>query len=119
MYKRQALAIGTKRTKTAICSGEGGILQEEFENSYKYIFEYVPNKYSVNDENLKKVSAIEIKIGQGTKPGMGGHLPAEKVTEEIAKVRGKNVHEELWRILQRSGRACVNNRSKPYTDDDR
>lgn len=51
---KTALAIGTKRTKTAICSGEGGILQEEFENSYKYIFEYVPNKYSVNDENLKK-----------------------------------------------------------------
>ena len=92
---KTALAIGTKRTKTAICSGEGGILQEEFENSYKYIFEYVPNKYSVNDENLKKVSAIEIKIGQGTKPGMGGHLPAEKVTEEIAKVRGKNVHEDI------------------------
>ena len=92
---KTALAIGTSRVKTAICSGEGGILPEEFENSYQYIFEYVPNKYSVNDENLKKVSAIEIKIGQGTKPGMGGHLPAEKVTEEIAKIRGKNLHEDV------------------------
>lgn len=92
---KTALAIGTSKVKTAICSGEGGILPEEFENSYQYIFEYVPNKYSVNDENLKKVSAIEIKIGQGTKPGMGGHLPAEKVTEEIAKIRGKNVHEDV------------------------
>ena len=92
---KTALAIGTSRVKTAICSGEGGILPEEFKNSYKYIFEYVPNKYSVNDENLKKVSAIEIKIGQGTKPGMGGHLPAEKVTEEIAKIRGKNVNEDI------------------------
>ena len=92
---KTALAIGTSRVKTAICSGEGGILPEEFENSYQYIFEYVPNKYSVNDENLKKVSAIEIKIGQGTKPGMGGHLPGEKVTEEIAKIRGKNVHEDV------------------------
>lgn len=92
---KTALAIGTNRVKTAICSGEGGILPEEFENSYKYIFEYVPNKYSVNDENLKKVSAIEIKIGQGTKPGMGGHLPAEKVTEEIAKIRGKNAYEDV------------------------
>lgn len=86
---KTALAIGTNKTKTAICSGEGGILPEEFENAYQYIFEYVPNKYSVTDENLKKVSAIEIKIGQGTKPGMGGHLPGEKVTEEIAKIRGK------------------------------
>lgn len=92
---KTALAIGTNRVKTAICSGEGGILPEEFENSYKYIFEYVPNKYSVNDENLKKVSAIEIKIGQGTKPGMGGHLPAEKVTKEIAKIRGKNAYEDV------------------------
>ena len=92
---KTALAIGTSRVKTAICSGEGGILPEEFENAYKYIFEYVPNKYSVTDENLKKVSAIEIKIGQGTKPGMGGHLPGEKVTEEIAKIRGKNIHEDV------------------------
>lgn len=92
---KEALALGTKKVKTAICSGEGGILPEEFENSYKYIFEYVPNKYSVNDDNLKKVSAIEIKIGQGTKPGMGGHLPAEKVTDEIAKIRGKKAHEDI------------------------
>lgn len=90
-----ALALGTSKVKTAMCSGEGGILEEEFDSSYQYIFEYVPNKYSVNDENLKKVSAIEIKIGQGTKPGMGGHLPKEKVTEEIAKIRGKNLDEDI------------------------
>ena len=92
---KTALSIGTNKVKTAICSGEGGILPEEFENSYQYIFEYVPNKYSVNDENLKKVSAIEIKIGQGTKPGMGGHLPGEKVTEEIAKIRGKEPGKDI------------------------
>ena len=92
---KTALAKGTSRVKTAMCSGEGGILKDEFDNSYKYIFEYVPNKYSVNLENLKKVSAIEIKIGQGTKPGMGGHLPKEKVTEEIAKVRGKKLGEDI------------------------
>lgn len=84
-----ALSQGSAMNKTAICSGEGGILQEEYDASYKYIFEYVPNKYSVTDENLKKVDAIEIKIGQGTKPGMGGHLPAEKVTEEISLLRNK------------------------------
>lgn len=92
---KTALSIGTSKVKTAICSGEGGILPEEFENAYKYIFEYVPNKYSVTDENLKKVSAIEIKIGQGTKPGMGGHLPGEKVTEEIAQIRGKKMGEDV------------------------
>lgn len=90
-----ALAKGASSIKTATCSGEGGILPEEIENAYKYIFEYVPNLYSVTDENLQKVDAIEIKIGQGTKPGMGGHLPGEKVTEEIAKIRGKKVGEDI------------------------
>ncbi|WP_131020965.1 glutamate synthase-related protein [Clostridioides difficile] len=90
-----ALAKGASQNKTAMCSGEGGILPEEKEASYKYIFEYVPNKYSVTEENLKNSDAIEIKIGQGTKPGMGGHLPGEKVTEEIAKVRNKPVGQDV------------------------
>ncbi len=90
-----ALAKGAAIAKTAMCSGEGGILPEEKEASYKYIFEYVPNKYSVTDENLRSADAIEIKIGQGSKPGMGGHLPGEKVTEEIAKARGKKPGEDV------------------------
>ena len=90
-----ALAKGSAMAKTAMCSGEGGILPEEKEAAYKYIFEYIPNKYSVTDENLKSSDAIEIKIGQGTKPGMGGHLPGEKVTEEIAAIRGKKKGEDI------------------------
>ena len=90
-----ALAKGSAMAKTAMCSGEGGILPEEKESSYKYIFEYIPNKYSVTDENLRSSDAIEIKIGQGTKPGMGGHLPGEKVTEEIAAIRGKKPGEDI------------------------
>ena len=90
-----ALAEASALAKTAICSGEGGILKEEKEKSYKYIFEYVPNLYSVTDENLKAADAIEIKISQGTKPGMGGHLPGEKGTEEIAKIRDKKVGEDI------------------------
>lgn len=90
-----ALSKGSAMAKTAMCSGEGGILPEEMENAYKYIFEYVPNLYSVTDENLKNSDAIEIKIGQGTKPGMGGHLPGEKVTEEISKVRNKPIGRDI------------------------
>jgi len=92
---KTALAKGSCMAKTAMCSGEGGILPEEREAAYKYIFEYVPNKYSVTDENLQAADAIEIKIGQGTKPGMGGHLPGEKVTEEIAALRGKKAGEDI------------------------
>ena len=83
-----ALAKGSAAVKTAMCSGEGGILPESQENANKYIFEYVPNRYSVTEENLKKADAIEIKIGQSAKPGMGGHLPADKVTKEVAAIRG-------------------------------
>ena len=83
-----ALAKGSAAIKTAMCSGEGGILPESMEQAHKYIFEYVPNQYSVTEENLNKADAIEIKIGQSAKPGMGGHLPADKVTREIARIRG-------------------------------
>ncbi len=85
---KTALARGSKAMQTAIGSGEGGILKESLENSHKYIFEYVPNRYSVNEENLQKVDAIEIKFGQSAKPGMGGHLPGNKVTHDIAAIRG-------------------------------
>lgn len=92
---KTALAKGSAMAGTAMCSGEGGILPEEKAAAWKYIFEYVPNKYSVNEENLKSADAIEIKIGQGTKPGMGGHLPGEKVTPEIAALRGKKAGQDI------------------------
>ena len=90
-----ALAKGSAAARTAMCSGEGGILPEERDAAYRYIFEYVPNLYSVTDENLRRADAIEIKIGQGTKPGMGGHLPGGKVTAEIAAARGKPVGQDI------------------------
>jgi glutamate synthase domain-containing protein 2 len=85
---QSALALGSGAAGTAMCSGEGGILAEALGMAHKYIFEYVPNRYSVTAENLRRVDAIEIKFGQSAKPGMGGHLPAGKVTPEIAAVRG-------------------------------
>ena len=90
-----ALSKGSAAAGTAMCSGDGGILPEEKAAAHKYIFEYVPNLYSVTEENLKTSDAIEIKIGQGTKPGMGGHLPGSKVTPEIAAVRNKPVGKDV------------------------
>lgn len=92
---KTALARGSAMAGSAMCSGEGGILPEEMEAADKYIFEYVPNQYSVTPENLKNADAIEIKIGQGTKPGMGGHLPGDKVTPEIAEIRNKPLGEDV------------------------
>lgn len=85
---QSALALGSGAAGTAMSSGEGGILAEVLAQAHKYIFEYVPNRYSVTPENLERVDAIEIKFGQSAKPGMGGHLPGGKVTAEIAAVRG-------------------------------
>jgi glutamate synthase domain-containing protein 2/rubredoxin len=90
-----ALARGSALAETAMCSGEGGIVPESLDAAYRYIFEYVPNRYSVSDENLRAVDAVEIKIGQSAKPGMGGHLPGHKVTEEIAAVRGFPAGEDV------------------------
>lgn len=90
-----AMAQGTAMAGSAMCSGEGGILPEEMAAADKYIFEYVPNKYSVTPENLRNADAIEIKIGQGTKPGMGGHLPGSKVTPEISQIRSKPMGKDV------------------------
>jgi len=90
-----ALSRGSAAAKTAMCSGEGGILPESCESAYRYIFEYVPNKYSVTEEILKSVDAVEIKFGQSVKPGMGGHLPGSKVTAEIAAIRGFDEGDDI------------------------
>jgi glutamate synthase domain-containing protein 2 len=92
---KTALAKGSAAVNTLICSGEGGILPEEFDAAYRYIFEYVPNQYSVTEENLRMVDAVEIKIGQSAKPGLGGHLPGKKVTSEIARIRGFKKGEDI------------------------
>lgn len=84
-----ALARGSSAVQTAMCSGEGGILEESRTASHRYIYEYVQNEYGFSRENLQRSDAVEIKIGQAVKPGIGGHYPAEKITEEIAAVRDR------------------------------
>ena len=90
-----ALSKGSAMAGTAMCSGEGGALWDEMMAAHRYIFEYIPNEYSYNLETLSHCSAVEIKIGQGTKPGMGGHLPGEKVTDIIAAMRGRRKGEDI------------------------
>jgi glutamate synthase domain-containing protein 2 len=90
-----ALAKGSAMARTAMCSGEGGALWDEMVSSYRYIFELAPNMYSFDTATLSNSHAIEIKIGQGTKPGMGGHLPGEKVTHVIAVMRCKSPGKDI------------------------
>lgn len=83
-----ALARGSREAGTAIGSGEGGMHPRERAEAGAYIFEMASGYFGWTEENIAKADAIEIKIGQGAKPGQGGLLPSHKVTSEIASVRG-------------------------------
>ncbi len=83
-------------------TGEGGVLPEEREFSKFLTIQYSTGRFGITEEILKKADAIEIKIGQGAKGGMGGFLPAAKVTEEIAEIRkvepGKDIHSPAYHL---------------------
>lgn len=82
-----AIARGTSIAGTATNTGEGGMLPEERENAHKLIAQYSTGRFGVSAEYLRAADAVEIKIGQGAKPGMGGHLLAAKVTGDISQIR--------------------------------
>jgi len=89
-----ALATGADGAGTAICSGEGGMLPEEQAACRRYLYELAPAKFGYREELLAKVQAFHFKAGQGAKTGTGGHLPAVKVSEKIAQVRGLTPGED-------------------------
>jgi glutamate synthase domain-containing protein 2 len=67
--------------------GEGGLDKRLYRYGDHIIVQVASGRFGVNPEYLNVGAAIEIKIGQGAKPGIGGHLPGEKVTQEIAQIR--------------------------------
>lgn len=88
-----ALARGAERAGTGICSGEGGMLPDEQAENSRYFYELASARFGFSWEKLKEVQAFHFKGGQGAKAGTGGHLPGDKVTAEIAAVRGLKVGE--------------------------
>ncbi|MBF0275345.1 MAG: FMN-binding glutamate synthase family protein [Nitrospinae bacterium] len=83
-----ALAKAATEVGSIANSGEGGMLPEERAAAKNYILQYSTGRFGINDDTLKMADMIEVKVGQGAKPGMGGHLMKSKITEEIAAVRG-------------------------------
>ena len=83
-----ALAKGAEAAGTGICSGEGGMLPDEQANNSRYFYELASGKFGFSWDKVKKAQAFHFKGGQGAKTGTGGHLPGNKVTPEIAEVRG-------------------------------
>ncbi len=82
-----ALSKGADWAGTGICSGEGGMLPEEQENNRRYFYELASAKFGFSWEKVIQCQAFHFKGGQGAKTGTGGHLPGNKVTEDIAAVR--------------------------------
>lgn len=88
-----ALSKGAELAGTGICSGEGGMLPAEQEANSRYLYELASGRFGFSWEKVQKAQAFHFKGGQGAKTGTGGHLPGNKVTKEIAEVRGLNEGE--------------------------
>ncbi|MCK4257486.1 MAG: IMP dehydrogenase [Halanaerobiales bacterium] len=83
----QALVKAAKNMGTFMNCGEGGLHESLYPYSDQVIVQVASGRFGVDQKYLKNCAAIEIKIGQGAKPGIGGHLPGEKVGQEISKTR--------------------------------
>jgi glutamate synthase domain-containing protein 2 len=68
-------------------TGEGGLHRDLYEYEANTIVQVASGRFGVSPAFFEHCSAVEIKIGQGAKPGIGGHLPGEKVTGEISMTR--------------------------------
>ena len=82
-----ALARGADAAGTAICSGEGGRYPEVQQASGRYMYELASGKFGWSLDVVRHVQSLHFKFGQATKTGAGGHLPADKITKEIAEIR--------------------------------
>jgi glutamate synthase domain-containing protein 2 len=90
LFRSAKLAVAKAAAKLGIAvnTGEGGMLMEERDLAPILIAQYASGRFGVSASYLQSADAVEIKIGQGAKGGQGGLLMGEKVTEEVAKVRG-------------------------------
>jgi glutamate synthase domain-containing protein 2 len=84
---QEAEAMATEEVGTYWNTGEGGFHQKLRQYGRNTIVQVASGRFGVSEDYLKSAAAVEIKIGQGAKPGIGGHLPGEKVSEEISKTR--------------------------------
>ena len=84
---KEALGRGATQAGTSTTTGDGGMTEEERGHSEKLVYQYLPSRYGMNPDDLRRCDAIEIVIGQGAKPGGGGMLLGEKIDERVAKMR--------------------------------
>ena len=82
-----SLARASKQMGTFYNTGEGGLHKDFYEYGSNTIVQVASGRFGVTPSYLEAAAAIEIKIGQGAKPGIGGHLPGEKVNKAISETR--------------------------------
>jgi glutamate synthase domain-containing protein 2 len=87
LQAKEALGRGATAAGTSTTTGDGGMTAEEREHSQMLVYQVLPSRYGLNPDDLRRADAIEIVIGQGAKPGGGGMLLGQKVTERVAAMR--------------------------------
>lgn len=84
---QKALAIAAEKLGTLFNTGEGGLHNDLQEFGSNAVVQVASGRFGVHKDYLDNSRFIEIKIGQGAKPGIGGHLPGEKVNVEVSNAR--------------------------------
>jgi len=84
---QKVLAMAAKECGIVMNTGEGGLHEDLFPYRENIIVQVASGRFGVNPDYLNAGVAVEIKIGQGAKPGIGGHLPGEKIPLEVARAR--------------------------------
>ena len=84
---KRALGLGASAMGTSTTTGDGGMTQEEREASKTLVYQYLPSRYGMTPDQLRQADAIEVVVGQGAKPGGGGMLLGQKITDRVAEMR--------------------------------
>ena len=84
---KEALGRGASAMGTSTTTGDGGMTQEERGHSDLLVYQLLPSRYGMNPDDLRKADAIEVVVGQGAKPGGGGMLLGQKISERVAEMR--------------------------------
>ncbi len=84
---KEALGRGASAAGTSTTSGDGGMTDEERTHSETLVYQYLPSRYGMNPDDLRRGDAIEVVVGQGAKPGGGGMLLGHKISARVADMR--------------------------------
>ncbi len=84
---KEALGRGATEVGISTTTGDGGMTSEEREHSEKLVYQCLPSRYGMNPNDLRKADAIEIVVSQGAKPGGGGILLGQKISDRVAQMR--------------------------------